>query len=164
MLRINLSPEHHENLTEVDPFSESAGGYDTSYPVLLPDQLLPWKVVKAETKKNEEKGNQYIQLKLRLEKEARFKDGKTAREGFSLNQVCAITPTENYTTEDIKRNLGLWIKSIFGVERAKSISFRSFIDNPAMAEGEILSGRTSIKKASAGFPEGTQVTPTIPGN
>lgn len=145
-----------------DPLSEAAGSYDTSYPVLAPDQVLPWEVAKAEKKTNPEKGNEYIQIKLKLDKEARFKDNKPCRVGFAVSQVIAITPTENYSVEDVKRNLGLWIKSIFGVEKAKSITFRQFVDNPPMAEGYKLTGKTSIKKASGGFPEGTNVSPVIP--
>lgn len=147
-----------------DPLSEAAGSYDTSYPVMAPDQVLPWKVAKAEKKRNEEKGNEYISLKLTLEKEARFKDNKPCRVGFVVNNVIAITPTENYSVEDVKRNLGLWIKAIFGVEKAKSITFRQFVDSPSMADGYILNGKTSIKKASGSFPEGTNVSPIIPAN
>jgi len=156
--------EEHKHLTEVDPLSEAAGNYDTSFPVMAPDQVLPWHVEKAEKKKNEEKGSEYIQFKLKLEKDARFKDSRPCRSGFSLMQVVAISPTENYTYDDIKRNLGIWLKSIFGIEKAKTITFRDFVNNPSMAEGYKLTGKTVIKKASGSFPEGTNITPVIPAS
>jgi len=150
--------------TDADPFAEAAGGIDTSYPVLMPDRVLPFRVSKAEKKRNEEKGNEYIALKLTLNKDATFKDGKPARAGFVVNSVIAITPTEKYDNDAIKRSCAAWLKACLGIERASQVTIRSFMDNPAMLEQTIVDCKTSIKKADGSFPEGTNVSPVIPAS
>jgi len=151
------------NAVEVDPLSSTAAETNTDFPVLAADRILRFKVANAEKKRNEEKGNEYIQFKIELLSEnAVFNDGKPARPGFKFNQVVAITPSGDYDYESIKRSCALWLKGCLSLEQAKTTTIRQFVDNPAMLNGLVFPGRTSIRKDKTGqYPPSTQVTPVL---
>lgn len=160
-----LSPDSAEGTVENDPLSEAAGGVNTDFPVLAPDRILRFSIAKCTKETNTEKASESIKMKIRLESDnGTFQDGKSARKGFSFNHNIGITPTENYSIDDVKRNLAMWLKPLLGEEKAKTTSLREFVNRPEMLEGLVFDGRTGIKKDKNGvYPPSTVVSPVTPG-
>lgn len=154
--------ENTSTMQEVDPLTSAAGDYDTSFPVLAADRLLEFKLLKL-TNKTSDKGTKTIQLKVELNSDSTFADGKPARKGFKFNQSINITPSENFTIESVKRQLALWNKALLGVEAAKSASFAAMRDEPSKFEGLVFKARTGIKKDKSGvYDDATVLTPVVP--
>jgi len=154
----------NENIgSAVDPLAEAAGGINTDFPVLMPDRLLEFKVSSAKKKHNEQTGSDSIELKIELTKDSTFRDNNKARAGFKFNQYIGVSPSDNYTFEDIKRNVALWIKACLGKEKAAVTQVRHVVDNPSILEGTIFNGRTGVKKDKTGtYADSTSVTPILP--
>src|SRR5262245_22344795 len=117
---------------ENDPLSEAAGGVDTSYPILSPDRLLRFEVKSCKKLRNEDKGSEHIEFKLKLMKESTFTDGKVAREGYIVTERAGITPTEKFDIDSVKKGLAKWLQGILGKAEANKITIRQFVDNPSM--------------------------------
>ena len=150
---ITQIPPQGVPLEEVDPLTEACGDFKTDFPCLQPERLLDFTLVKI-TRKVKDDNNKHtdmLNLKLRLEEDAQFSDGKPARKGFQFVQNVLISPSGEYDINSIKRILTIWNKAIFGTEKGKTMPFAAMRDNPEAFEGQLFEGRTAIKKDKTGL-------------
>ena len=160
--KLLLSPDPADGGVDIDPLADATGGIDTSFPVLAADRVGVFEV-KAHSVKVSEKGTKQIVIKVALDEDLAFSDGKPARKGFSFNQSINITPNEAFDAEAIKKRVATWVKSILGEEAAKSVSLAAFRDDHEKWIGQKFKAKTSIRKDKTGqFGDQTQLNPILP--
>jgi hypothetical protein len=162
-----LSPDEATGEGEVDPLAEAAGAVDTSFPLLSPDRPLRWECISAKVAPSKaDPSRNGLTLILKTTTETTFQNGKKAHPGFKVYKrygVSVTPPTadsDGRTIDAIKKDLAFVLKAFFGAKA--EVTPRALLDNPAMLEGRMVDGKTTIEKGSGGFADKTGVTFIIP--
>lgn len=124
---------------------------DTSFPRITAG-LYEMSVDKAESVPNKAQTGNNIRLTLKTVSPASDTNGNPVPAGFTLTNYIACTPTEKYTSAMIAKSVATFMKAA-----GLSGSPRSFIDNPIVAEGKILTVKVGIRKETPEFPESNEV-------
>jgi len=146
---------------QIDPLSQAAGSIDTSFPLLMADRVLEFKVESskvAPSKSNE--ANNTLTIKFKTTKEATLQDGKKTPPGFPLFKRIGVTVTEPTVDEkgnekagrsidNIARDLAAVLQACYGPKTDKTP--RQLLDNPSMIEGEVVKMKIGIDKGSGNF-------------
>jgi hypothetical protein len=92
---------------------EDLSGVDTSLP-LVKEKIYPLLVAKIEKVATKDNTGELIKIQLKLEEDAVDTNGNHINKGFPIFHSIPITPSENYSKDDIKRKVAEFVQAAGG--------------------------------------------------
>ena len=158
-------------LRSYDPLDISGGDIDTSFP-RVKEGIYDLVIRNAESKAKKDSGativdgkvpyeNFRIECQLCLTKDATGVDGKPIYKDFPITfRINGMS--EKRDGAALQKDMGVLIKSAFGLEGAKTIKANEVWNNPALLNGKIVRGKVVIQPEKEGYPEKNDVRLQIP--